>query len=105
MDQYELSKFAQLAVAHKCSVLYFTKDKFSTLGKKLRPEFERLYLSSEMKDCTKLLGKTIGEGSEPKNIVDLVGFCQLLSNLRLRILTSLHILRFLLITIQRLSGC
>lgn len=75
MDQYEIGKFSQLAVAHKCSLLYFTKDKFSTLGKKLRPEFERLYHSSELKDCVKLLGKTIGEGSEPRNIVDLVRHC------------------------------
>lgn len=74
MDQYEIGKLSQLSVAHKCSVLFFTKDKFSTLGKKLRPEFERLFLSSELKDCTKLLGKTIGEGSEPRNIVDLVTF-------------------------------
>jgi hypothetical protein len=72
MDQYEQSKFAQLAVAHKCSILLFTKDKFSNLGKKLRPEFEKLYLSSELKDCIKLLSTPSSDGGETRNAVDLV---------------------------------
>jgi hypothetical protein len=72
MDQYELRRFNELAVAHKSSVLYFTKDKLGTIGKKLRPEFEKLYISSELKDCLKLLGKVTYENAEPKNAVDLV---------------------------------
>lgn len=72
MDLYELAKFTQLAIAHKCSLLFFTKDKFSNLGKKLRPEFEKLYLSSELKDCIKLLSTAITDGSEQHNAVDLV---------------------------------
>jgi hypothetical protein len=72
MDQYEQAKFTQLALANKCNVLLFTKDKFSNLGKKLRPEFDKLFLSSELKDCLKLLGNAAAEGSEPRNAVDLV---------------------------------
>ena len=71
MDHYERAKFSQLEVAHKCSILFFTKDKFSTLGKKLRPEFDKFYLSSELKDCIKLLGST-AEGTDTHNAVDLV---------------------------------
>jgi hypothetical protein len=72
MDQYEQVKFTQLALANKCSVLLFTKDKFSNMGKKLRPEFDRFYLSAELKDCLKLLGNAAAEGGEPRNAVDLV---------------------------------
>lgn len=72
MDRYEELKFSQLAVAHRCSILFFTKDKFSNLGKKLRPEFDKLYLSSELKDCIKLLSTPVIEGGELHNPVDLV---------------------------------
>lgn len=72
MDQYEQGKFNQLAVAHKCSVLLFTKDKFSNLGKKLRPEFDKLFVSSELKDSIKLLSTSHAESNEPKNSIDLV---------------------------------
>lgn len=79
MDQYEALKFSQLSVANKSSVLLFTKDKFSQLGKKLRPEFEKFYVSSELKDCLKLLGTSneISAGAEPTNAVDMVSkwFC------------------------------
>lgn len=80
MDQYEALKFSQLSVANKSSVLLFTKDKFSQLGKKLRPEFEKFYVSSELKDCLKLLGNSneSGSGAEPTNAVDMVSsyfFC------------------------------
>ena len=71
MDQYEQAKFSQLAVAHKCSVLIFTKDKFSNLGKKLRPEFEKVFVSNELKDCLKLLSAPV-ESTEPRNCIDLV---------------------------------
>ena len=72
MDQYEQNKFAQLAIAHKCTILLFTKDKFGTLGKKLRPEFDKLFMSGELKDSVKLLSKINNEGSEPRNVIDLV---------------------------------
>ena len=76
MDQYEALKFSQLAIANKSNVLLFTKDKFSQLGKKLRPEFDKFYVSSELKDCLKLLGPPSEgiAGVEPTNAVDLVSY-------------------------------
>lgn len=74
MDYYEQSRLAQFEVAHRSTVLLFTKEKFSILGRKLRPELGKLYVSSELRDCTKLLGNTDSEELEVKNNVDLVRF-------------------------------
>ena len=49
-------KFQELNMAHSCGVLIYTRDKFCLgLAKKLRPEFSKFFVSSEVKDCMKLI--------------------------------------------------
>jgi len=70
-DRYELEKLTQLDVVNHSSVLFFSKDKANTLGKKLRPELGTLYLSSEVKDCIRFLEKIDTDSSVDYHI-DLV---------------------------------
>jgi hypothetical protein len=71
VDRYELEKLTQLDVVNHSSVLFFSKDKANTMGKKLRPELGTLYLSSEVKDCIRFLEK-IDPDSGSDSHVDLV---------------------------------
>jgi hypothetical protein len=71
VDRYEQEKLTQLDVVNHSSVLFFSKDKANTMGKKLRPELGTLYLSSEVKDCIRFLEK-IDPDSGSDSHVDLV---------------------------------
>lgn len=71
VDRYELEKLKQLDVVNHSSVLFFSKDKANTVGKKLRPELGTLYLSSEVKDCIRFLEKIDPDSSSDYH-VDLV---------------------------------
>lgn len=49
-------RIQELNLAHNCGVLMYSRDKFCiNLAKKLRPEFSRFFLSSEVKDCIQLI--------------------------------------------------
>lgn len=64
IDHYEVNRLKQLQNIHNSHVLLFSKDKFCPLGRKLRPELGKLYMSSEFKDCSKLLDKIDDEYSD-----------------------------------------
>lgn len=51
-------KIQELNLAHSCGVLMYSRDKICiNIAKKLKPEFGKFYLSSEVKDCIKLIEK------------------------------------------------
>ena len=51
-------KIQELNLAHNCGVLMYSRDKVCiNLAKKIRPEFSKFYLSSEVKDCIRMIEK------------------------------------------------
>lgn len=62
-----------LSVAHKSTILVFTRDKFNAIGKKLRADFNKVLLSSEYKDCVNYLKTRTNDNQDSKSGVDLVG--------------------------------
>ncbi len=69
MDVYEAVKFEQLAIGNSSNVLYYSRDKYSSvLARKLKPEFSRFYISSEFKDCMKMLSKITNDRLDGNNI-------------------------------------
>lgn len=73
-DAYEITRASQLKNVNERNALLFSRDKNSvSLARKLRPEFNKLWISSEFKDCQKLVNKVDNLHMEISG-VDVVSF-------------------------------
>ena len=69
-------KIQELNIAHSCGVLMYSRDKMCVaLAKKLRPEFSKFYLSSEVKDCIRMVDKFNADAENTR--IDVVRKCDL----------------------------
>lgn len=72
-SEFAQIKFQQLEQAHNDNILVFARDKIlANLARKLRPEFGKVLISSELKDCQKLIGKITNENMDQKHGIDLI---------------------------------
>lgn len=70
IDEVQRELFRNLTIAHKSSLLVYSKDSDSTkLAKKLRPEFEKIYVTG---DFTEALNMISGARVRNSNLVDLI---------------------------------
>ena len=58
MDEYTKLKLNQLDIAQESSIVVYSRERTgAVLGRKIRAEFGRVYISNEVKDCQKALSK------------------------------------------------
>lgn len=62
LEEYTQLKFKQLEIANNSVLLIYTRDRTDhALAKKLRPEFKKVLISTELKDCQKIISKITNE--------------------------------------------
>lgn len=72
LDDFTALKFKQLEIAQGSTILIYTRDRTDHgLAKKLRPEFLKVLISTEVKDCQKLIAK-ITNDTKDEAPIDLV---------------------------------
>lgn len=72
LDDFTALKFKQLEIAQGSTILIYTRDRTDHgLAKKLRPEFLKVLISTEVKDCQKLISK-ITNDTKDEAPIDLV---------------------------------
>lgn len=72
-DEFIQLKLDQLNVASSSNILFFIRDRsFLHLAKKLKIEFNKVFVCSEMKEAMKLLNKITNETQETALRIDLV---------------------------------
>lgn len=73
MDEFTKLKVNQLEIARNANILLYYRERASHgLGKKLRSEVGRLFVSTEVKDCMKVLTRLTNENMD-STAIDLVG--------------------------------
>jgi hypothetical protein len=76
-DEFVRLKQSQLAVAKHANVMLYYREKATqALGKKLRSEVGRVFLSTEIKDCMKVLSRINNENESTP--IDLVSIASIL---------------------------
>ncbi len=72
MDEFTKLKVSQLEIARDTNVLLYYRERAThALGKKLRAEVARLFISTEVKDCLKVLTRINNENMDG-TMIDLV---------------------------------
>ena len=75
MDEYTKVKLVQLDIAQESSIVVYSRERSGVvLGRKIRAEFGRVYISNEVKDCQKALSKIHNENMDPNFEVDCVSY-------------------------------
>lgn len=73
MDGLKRLKVEQLECIHGSNLLLYSRERSGhLLGRKLKAEFNRVFISSEIKDCQKILSKYNNESMDAKNAIDIV---------------------------------
>jgi hypothetical protein len=74
MEEFASLKFRQLDIAQSSTLLIYTRDRSDHgLAKKLRPEFQKLSITSEVRDCQKLF-KRITNDTKDEFPIDVVRY-------------------------------
>lgn len=75
MDEYTKLKLSQLDIAQESSIVVYSRERTGVvLGRKIRAEFGRVYISNEVKDCQKALSKIKNDTIDSHFEVDCVSF-------------------------------
>ena len=65
LDKFSELKLSQLELLHNSNLLVFTRERFTIgLAKRFRPEFNRVFLTNELKDTIKMIAKYNNDNSE-----------------------------------------
>ncbi len=73
MDGLKTLRASQLQLVHSANLLFYTRERNShAIARKLKSEFNRVFISSELKDCQRLLSKYHNESTDNKNAIDIV---------------------------------
>jgi len=74
MDAYNTLRLKQLTIAHKTTLLIFSKNR--ELGRKLRPEFAKCYFVSDLREGIKSIKKYNADPDNPGIDVALIEFAE-----------------------------
>lgn len=73
MEEHTKLKFKQLGVANTSTLLLYSRDRNDhSLAKKLRPEFNKVLISAEAKDCQRIIARVTNDNKEASQIDILV---------------------------------
>ncbi|RYH27872.1 hypothetical protein EON65_12885 [archaeon] len=73
MEEHTKLKFKQLEVANSSTLLIYSRDRNDhSLAKKLRPEFSKVLMSAEAKDCQRIIARVTNDNKEASQIDILV---------------------------------
>eukprot|EP01031_Cornospumella_fuschlensis_P031634 gene31634-38231_t len=73
MEEHTKLKFKQLDIANNSTLLIYSRDRNDhSLAKKLRPEFNKVLMSAEAKDCQRIIARVTNDNKEASQIDILV---------------------------------